>query len=195
MIHPFGKPRLPSPSGQRQDQTQLSSCRWVPEIGKMMPRAKTVAALEPLYSFESRVREATLLDHIYDDARQKRNIPSQRLSDTQADLLKGRDSWQVTQLKNSLPAEMEYAKEQLLAVAPLADPSRVKMYNKYQEEKLALVTLARDREKQTTASRDSERPPAHALEHDSHSTIIAALPGKEAAPSQALVEQAIELIL
>lgn len=35
---------------------------------------KTVAALEPLCSFESRVRESILLDHIYDDARRKRNI-------------------------------------------------------------------------------------------------------------------------
>jgi hypothetical protein len=104
--------------------------------------------MEPLYSFESRVREAILLDNIYDDARQKRNIPIQRLSDTQEDLLKGRESWQVTQLKNSLPGEIAYAKEQLLAVAPLADPSRVKMYNKYQEEQLALAALARDRKKQ-----------------------------------------------
>jgi len=108
---------------------------------------------------------------------------------TQEDLLKGRESWQVTQLKNSLPGEMEYAKEQLLAVAPLADPSRVKMYNKYQEEQLTLATLARDRDKQTTASRDIERPTAETLERDSHSTMIAALPGKEAAPSQALVER------
>lgn len=154
-----------------------------------------MAALEPLYSFESRAREAILLDHIYDDARRKRNLPSQRLSDTQEDLLKGRDSWQVTQLKNSLPSEMEFAKEQLPAVAPLADPSRVKMYNKYQEEQLALATLARDREKQTTAYRDSERPTAETLERDSHSTIISPLPGKEAAPSQALVEEVIELIL
>ncbi len=139
--------------------------------------------------------EAILLDHIYDDARQKRNIPSQRLSDTEENLLKGRDSWQVTQLKNLLPGEMEYAKERLLAVAPLADPSQVKMYNKYQEEKLALATVARDREKQPTAFRDIERPPADTLERDSHSTIIAPLPGKEAAPSQALIEEAIELIL
>jgi hypothetical protein len=157
--------------------------------------AKTVAALEPLYSFESRVRESILLDHIYDDARQKRNIPSQQLSDTQADLLKGRESWQVTELKNSLPGQMESAREQLLAVAPLADPSRVKMYNKYQEEQLALAALARDWEKQTTASRDIERPTAETLERDSHSIPVAALPGKEAAPSQALVEEAIELIL
>ncbi|MGH9969576.1 MAG: hypothetical protein ACREBG_17515 [Pyrinomonadaceae bacterium] len=160
--------------------------------------AKTGAALEPLYSFESRVREAILLDHIYDDARQKRNIPSQRLSDTQADLLKGRESWQVTQLKNSLPSEMETAREQLLAVAPLADPSRVKMYNQYQEEQRALAALARDREKQTpaaVASHDSKQSTAQTLEHDSHSTIITALPGKEDAPSQALVEEAIELIL
>lgn len=156
---------------------------------------KTVAALEPLYSFESRAREAILLDHIYDDARRKRNVPSQRLSDTQADLLKGRESWQVTQLKNSLPGEMESAREQLLAVAPLADPSRVKMYNKYQEEQRALAALARDREKQPAAYRDSERRTAQTLERDSHSTIIAALPGKEAAPSQALVEEVIELIL
>ncbi len=156
---------------------------------------KTVAALEPLYYFESRVREAILLDHIYDDARQKRKIPTQRLSDTQEDLLKGRDSWQTTLLKNSLPGEKEYAKEQLLAVASLADPSRVKMYNKNQEEQRALAGLVRDREKQTIASRDSERPTAQTLGHDSHSTIIAALPGKEAAPSQALVEQVIELIL
>lgn len=135
------------------------------------------------------------IDHIYDDARRKRNIPSQRLSDTQEDLLKGRESWQTTLLKNSLPGEMELAKEQLLAVAPLADPSRVKMYNKYQEERLASAALVRDREKQTTASRDSGRPTAETLERDSHSTIIAALPGKEAASSQALVEEAIELIL
>jgi hypothetical protein len=114
---------------------------------------------------------------------------------TQEDLLKGRDSWQVTQLRNSLPGELEYAKEQLLFVAPLADPSRVKMYNKYQEEQLASATLARDREKQTTASRDSERPTAQTLEHDSHSIPVATLPGKEAAPSQALVEDVIELIL
>jgi len=104
--------------------------------------AKTVALLEPLYSFESRVREAILLDHIYDDARRKLNIPSQRLSDTQEDLLKGRESWQVTQLKNSLPGKMETAREQLLAVAPLADPSRVKMYNKFQEEQLVSAALA-----------------------------------------------------
>jgi len=170
------------------------------EVGQLQSNgdrdsAKTGAALEPPYSFESRVRESILLDNIYDDARQKRNIPSQRLNDTQENLLKGRESWQVTQLKNSLPGEMEYAKEQLLSVAPLANPSRVKMYNKYQEEQRALAVLARDREKQPTAFRDSERPTAETLEHDSHSTIIAALPGKEAAPSQALVEQAIELIL
>lgn len=41
---------------------------------------------------------------------------------TQEDLLKGRDSWQVTHLKNSLPGAMEFAKGQLHAVAPLADP-------------------------------------------------------------------------
>lgn len=156
--------------------------------------AKTVAALQPLSSFDSRVRESILLDHIYDDARQKRNIPSQQLSDTQADLLKGRESWQTTLLKNELPGQMESAREQLLAVAPLADPSRIKMYNKYQEEQLTLAALVRDREKQTTA-RDIERPTAKTLEHDSHSAIIAALPGKEAAPSQALVEEVIELIL
>jgi hypothetical protein len=69
------------------------------------------------------------------------------------------------------------------------------MYNKYQEEQRALATLVGDREKQPTASRDSERPAAQTLEHDSQSTIIAALPGNEATPSQALVEQAIELIL
>jgi hypothetical protein len=141
------------------------------------------------------VRESILLDNIYDDARQKRNIPSQQLSDTQEDLLKGRESWLVTQLKNSLPGQMESAREQLLAVAPLADPSRVKMYNKYQEEQRASATLARDREKQTTASRDSERPTAETLAHDSHSIPVAALPEQEAAPSQALIEQAIELIL
>lgn len=159
---------------------------------------KTVAAREPLSSFESRVREAILLDHIYDDARRKRNIPSQRLSDTQEDLLKGRESLPATMLKNSLPGQMEYAKEQLIAVAPLSDPSRVKMYNKYQEEQRALAALARDREKQTiagVASRDSKQLAAETLERDSHSTIIAALPGKEAAPSQALVEAIIELIL
>lgn len=156
---------------------------------------KTVAALEPLYYFESRVREAILLDHIYDDARRKRNIPSQQLSNTEKDLLQGRESWQTTLLKNSLPGQMEYAREQVLAVAPLADPSLVKMYNKYQEEQRALATLARDREKQTTAFRDSQRPTAETLERDSHSTVIAALPGKEAAPSQALVEEVIELIL
>jgi len=120
--------------------------------------AKTVAAIEPPYSFESRVRESILLDHIYDDARRKRNIPSQRLSDTQEDLLKGRESLQVTQLKNSLPGEIEYAKEQLLAVAPLADPSRVKMYNKYQEERLALAALARDREKPGCGFEASQPP-------------------------------------
>lgn len=157
--------------------------------------AKTVAALEPLYSFESRVREAILLDNIYDDARRKRNIPNQQLNRTEEDLLKGRESWQTTLLKNELPGQMESAREQLLAIAPLADPSRVKMYNKYQEEQRALAALARDREKQTTASRDIERPTTETLERDSHSTITAALPGKEAAPSQALVEEVIELIL
>jgi hypothetical protein len=160
--------------------------------------AKTVAALEPLYSFESRVRESILLDHIYDDARQKRNIPSQRLSDTQENLLKGRESWQTTLLKNELPGQMESAREQLLAVAPLADPSRVKMYNQYQEEQLASAALVQDREKQTisgVASRDSKQPAAQTLEPDSHSSIIAALPGKEAASSQALVEEVIELVL
>jgi hypothetical protein len=170
------------------------------EVGQLQSNgdrtsAKTVAALEPLSSFESRLRESILLDHIYDDARQKRNIPSQRLSDTQEDLLKGRESWQVTQLKNSLPGQVESAREQLLAVAPLADPSRIKMYNKYQEEQRALAALVRDREKQTTAPRDSERPTAQTLEHDSHSIPVAALPGQEAAPSQALVEEVIELIL
>ena len=69
------------------------------------------------------------------------------------------------------------------------------MYNQYQKEQNALTALDRDREKQPTASRDIERPTVQTLEHDSHSTIIAALPGKEAAPSQALMEQAIELIL
>ncbi|MGH9906706.1 MAG: hypothetical protein ACRD8U_14120, partial [Pyrinomonadaceae bacterium] len=94
--------------------------------------------------------------------------------------------------------QMESAREQLIAVAPLADPSRVKMYNKYQEEQLASAALVRDREKQTpaaVASHDSKQSTAQTLEHDSHSTIIAALPGKEAAPSQALVEEVIELIL
>lgn len=95
----------------------------------------------------------------------------------------------------TLPGQMASAREQLLAAAPLADPSRVKMYNKHQEEQLVLAALARDREKQPTASRDIERTTAQTLERDSHSTIIAALPGKEAAPSQALVQQAIELIL
>jgi hypothetical protein len=69
------------------------------------------------------------------------------------------------------------------------------MYNKYREEQLASAALARDREKQPTAFRDSERPPAQTLERDSHSTPVAALPGNEAAPSQALVEEVIELIL
>ena len=110
-------------------------------------------------------------------------------------MLKGRESWQTTLLKNSLPGEMESAREQLHAVAPLADPSRVKMYNQYQEEQRSLGALAGDGEKQTTASRDIERPTAETLERDSPSTIIAALPGKEAAPSQALVEEVIELIL
>ena len=160
--------------------------------------AKTVAALRaPLHSFEPRLCEAILLDNVYDDARRKKNIPSQRLSDTEEDLIKGRESWQTTLLKNELPSQMEAARKQLPAVAPLADPIRVKMYNKYQEEQLASAARDRDREKQTTAgiaSRYSKQSTAETLDHDTHSTIISPIPGK-AAPSQALVGQAIELIL
>ena len=157
-------------------------------------RSRAEAALEPLYSFQSKVREAILLDNIYDDVRRKSNMPRQRLSETQEDLLKGRDSWHVAQLKNSLLDEMELAKEQILLVAPLANPSKIKEYNKYQEEQRTLAALARDRERQTTASSQNERSPAPTLQRDSHS-IINAQPEKETAPSDALVEKAIELIL
>jgi hypothetical protein len=157
-------------------------------------RSRAEATLEPLYSFQSKVREAILLDNIYDDVRRKRNIPRQRLSETQEDLLKGSDSWLVTQLKNSLLDEMELAKEQIVILAPLANPTKIKEYNKYQEEQHTLAALAQARERQTTASSKNERSTAPTLEHDSHS-IILAQPGKETTPSEALIEKAIELLL
>jgi hypothetical protein len=98
---------------------------------------------------------------------------------------------------HSLPDEMELAKEKLLFVAPLVNPSRVQEYNKYQEDQRALEALDRDPGKEISAvlaSRDSERLTAETLERDSHSTVIATLQGKESAASQAL-ENSIEHVL
>lgn len=83
----------------------------------------------------------------------------------------------------------------LLSVAPFANPILVKVYDRFQEEERARAAIVRDRDKQAIASHDGERSATETLEHDSHSTVIAALPRKEAPPSRELVEKVIELIL
>jgi hypothetical protein len=158
-------------------------------------RTKTVAALEPLNSFELRLRDAILVDNIYEDARRKRNIPNQRLSDTEENLLKGRDSLAATMLKNGLAGEMALAKEKLFLVAPLVNPSRVQEYNRHQEDQRALAALDQGRENESTPFSDSEGLATETLERDPHSPIITPLQEKEAAASQALVENTIEHVL
>lgn len=182
----------------------LISDEWLASLAQMVrvhrlymesKRDITPSAPEKLDSFEFRLRELILIDNMYDEARRKRNLPTRPFGVGQDDLLKGRESLLANQLKRSLPDEMQMAKETLPAVAPLANPSRVNEYNRYQEEKRALIALKEDREKQTFAgmlSSSGERPEETL---DSHSTITSASPGKEASPTQALVEEVIELIL
>lgn len=194
-------------AGKEPAKDSHISDEWLGSLAQMVQvhrlymeskRGTTPPALEKLGCFEFRLRELILIDNMYDEARRKRNLPTRPFGVGQEDLLKGRESLLANQLKRSLPDEMQMAKETLPAVAPLANPSRVNEYNRYQEEKSALSALKEDREKQTiagTPARDRERLTGETLERDSHSNTLAALPGKEAAPSHELIEQAIELIL
>lgn len=152
-------------------------------------------AREPLACFEFRLREAILLDEIYDSARRKREITEVKLTNGQEDLLKGRESLSASVASDTLPHKILAAREQLPAIAPFANQEMLDDYQKYREENYLKLMHTEDMHEHAHEDELAPKKAVHLLKDTLHQEreIGATEKGNRQAEQAALLNEVKEI--